>query len=355
MTRAIYTLGDAFDSFQQHSELGTESLKTYACARRHFFAFLRELPFARGLSVAGRKPESRDVKRLGTRKRDPDILLLFVDYLAGLAKRHRLAGSTVRLYTSSAIAWFAFMVEEGVLPDAFPAALAILRAKRRVTLIFPQMLSPRPSPEPPTDLALLIHHFDRTDIDMRLAPKEQRRQGLEALRNRALLYALASSGGRISEILRIDAKDVREAQVGSIGIWSVAMRGKDDGLRAQQVILRFTRPALHAMKEYLEARQEPLAKVLFVSHARTRPAARGSPLSPNAAWRIIQKASTDLGLKGIHPHTFRRWRGTQMLSAGVPIEQVQGYLNHRSIGTTRLYARAVDQAIERVAAITDPF
>jgi len=92
-----------------------------------------------------------------------------------------------------------------------------------------------------------------------------------------------------------------------------------------------------------------------VSHALTRPIFRGSPLSPNAAWRIIQMASKDLGLKGVHPHTFRRWRAAQMLSAGVPIEQVQGYLNHRSIGATRLYARAVDQAIERVAAITDPF
>jgi site-specific recombinase XerD len=44
-----------------------------------------------------------------------------------------------------------------------------------------------------------------------------------------------------------------------------------------------------------------------------------------------------------------------MLSAGVPIEQVQGYLNHRSIGTTRLYARAIDRTIEQGAAITDPF
>lgn len=73
-----------------------------------------------------------------------------------------------------------------------------------------------------------------------------------------------------------------------------------------------------------------------------------------AAWRIVRKASQDLGMSGIHPHVFRHWRGTQMLRQGVPIEQVQRYLNHCNIQTTRLYAKAVERTVERAAAMTDP-
>jgi integrase/recombinase XerD len=111
---------------------------------------------------------------------------------------------------------------------------------------------------------------------------------------------------------------------------------------------------LEAIEEYLEARQDPGARELFVSHAWNRPKARGKPLSPNSAWYMVRKAARDLGLPAIHPHDFRHWRATQMLRQGVPIDQVQGYLNHRSIRTTQLYAKTADQAIDQAGARTDP-
>jgi integrase len=108
------------------------------------------------------------------------------------------------------------------------------------------------------------------------------------------------------------------------------------------------------MKEYLKAQADPGAAALFVSHAKTRPEYRGSPLTPNAAWRMIQRAAKDLGLPHIHPHDFRHWRATQMLREGVPIDQVQRYLNHRSIQTTQLYAKTAEQQIDEAGARTSP-
>jgi site-specific recombinase XerD len=353
MTDKTYSLREAFDYFRAHSHLSARSLETYAYAKQRFFAFLESSPLARPLSVAGSGPESQPLSALGSHDEDVEILLWFINYLAEIAKKGRLGASTVRLYTHAMISWFAFMVDEMLLPETFPAALAISRARRRLAGKFPQSASQEGPPEPPRGIEDLIHGFDDPKIDLDKTPKEQHRQKLEGLRNRALLYALASSGGRISEILRLQAKDVRGAEVGEVGVWSVAVRGKGRG-GGRRVTLRFTPPALRAMQEYVQARQDPGAKELFVSHAWNRPRARGRPLSPNSAWYMIRKAARDLGLPAIHPHDFRHWRATQMLRQGVPIDQVQGYLNHRSIRTTQLYAKTADQAIDQAGATTDP-
>ena len=61
-----------------------------------------------------------------------------------------------------------------------------------------------------------------------------------------------------------------------------------------------------------------------------------------------------LGLPHIHPHDFRHWRAAQMLREGVPIDQVQRYLNHRSIQTTQLYAKTAEQQIDEAGARTSP-
>ena len=133
------------------------------------------------------------------------------------------------------------------------------------------------------------------------------------------------------------------------------MRGKGRGRYGRQVTLRFTRPTLSAMREYLKLRADPGATALLVSHAQTRPKSRGQPLSANAAWRIVQAAAISLGLSHIHPHDFRHWRATQMLSEGVALDQVQRFLNHRSIRTTQLHAKTAKRQVDGAGAKTSPF
>jgi site-specific recombinase XerD len=252
------------------------------------------------------------------------------------------------------VTWFAFLADELLLPDRFSAKASIARAQRRLRTYVPKSRSREAAPEPPEGIKELIRAFDSPSIPTSLPLKEQSRRKLEALRNRALLYALADSGARISEVLRLTADDIRGARVNDQGIWSIEVRGKGRGQHGRMVTLRFTSPALSAMKEYLKARADPSATALFVSHAKTRPEYRGTPLTPNAAWRVIQKAAKDLSLPHIHPHDFRHWRATQMLRAGVPIDQVQRYLNHRSIQTTQLYAKTAEQQIDEAGAKTSP-
>ena len=366
MPKSTYAFGEAFEYFRAQSNLSPGTLETYAYAVQHFFTFLEGSKNATPLSVAGSGAPDRALEALGGQAQDVNLLAWFVNYLGQeverahadrsvtRARERRLEPATVRLYAQAVITWFAFLADELLLPDRFPTAAAISRANRRLRTYVPRTMARESAPEPPEGMEALLRAFDPPEIDSSLPPKEQHRLKLEALRNRALIYALADSGARVSEILRLTADDVRGARVKRAGIWSVEVRGKGRGKHGRMVTLRFTSPTLSTMREYLKARQDPVATVLFVSHAKTRPKSRGRPLSANSAWRVVQQGAKELGLSHIHPHDFRHWRATQMLREGVPIDQVQRFLNHRSIRTTQLYAKTAEREVDAAGARTSP-
>jgi len=364
---ATLTLRQAFQRFVDQSNLSPGTLRAYAQAVQHFYAFLEGSRTAHSLSLAGPKAASRSLRRLGSAPEDVNLLTWFVSYLGRevrsanpkrskrAARELRLEPSTVRLYGQAALTWFAFLADELLIPKGFPAAAAIARAQRQLRTYVPSSQARDSAPEPPEGLGDLIHAFDAPAIPADMPLKEKYRRKLEALRNRALIYALADSGARISEILRLTADDVSGARLNRQGIWAVGVRGKGRGRYGRQVTLRFTRPTLSAMREYLKLRADPGATGLLVSHAQTRPKSRGQPLSANAAWRIVQAAAISLGLSHIHPHDFRHWRATQMLGQGVALDQVQRFLNHRSIRTTQLYAKTAERQVDEAGARTSPF
>lgn len=364
MTNRRFTLQESFDYFCAQSNLSLASLDTYRYAVKHFLEFLESSALAETLSISGPQPRDRLLEDLGSSRQNVNLIAWFVNYLGhevqptksrrGVERSLRLEPATVRLYGQAVITWFRFLADELLLPDRFPAAAAISQAHRRLRSFIPSTQARDSAPEPPEGIEHLIHAFDDVDLPDDLPAKEKRRRRLEQLRNRSLLYALADSGARVSEILRITADDVRGAKLNQQGIWQIPVRGKGRGRYGRQVTLRFTQPTLKSMQEYLETRGDPGATDLYVSHARTRPEYRGKPFSPNAVWRMIHSTSRKLGLPHIHPHDFRHWRATQMLQQGVPIDQVQRFLNHRSIRTTQLYAKTAEAAVDQAGARTSP-
>jgi integrase len=57
-----------------------------------------------------------------------------------------------------------------------------------------------------------------------------------------------------------------------------------------------------------------------------------------AVW--LKAALVRAGLKGITPHTFRHTMATRLVSAGMPIIEVQQQLGHRALASTLVYAHA---------------
>lgn len=358
------TLDEALDAFCAQSNLSPNTLQTYRHAVDHFIEYLETSQMARRTTLGGPDARSRRLTRLGSSKEDVNLLVWFVNYLgrdvevAGRRALPRLSAllepATVRLYGQAVVSWFRFMADELFLPESYPALSAMRKASRLLRTYVPASEARDGAPEPPEGLETLIRAFDEVDVDPEAAPKEAKRQELEILRNRALVYALADSGARVSEILRVSADEVRRARLNEQGIWQIRVRGKGRGRSGRLITLRFTRPTLDAMRDYLSARNDPGATVLFVSHAKTRPKYRGTPLSANAVWRVLRRTARDLGLSAIHPHDFRHWRATQMLQEGVPIDQVQRFLNHRSLRTTQLYAKTAERHVDEAGARTSP-
>jgi integrase len=366
MVRSNLTLQDAFDYFRRQSSLTPGSQTAYGYALKHFFTFLEHSDNAKDLSLAGPEPPTKSLQSLGQSSYDINLLLWFVTYLANEAQsprrrrshtvgHHGLEPATVRLYGQALITFFRFLADELLLPDAFPSTAAITRAQRRLRDIIPATQARDNAPEPPEGIEDLIHAFDEFDIPDDLSIREQHRLKLEALRNRALLYGLADSGARISELLRITPDDVRRASLNEEAIWKIEVKGKGRGKHGRTVTLRFTESTLMAMRDYLDARADPGATSLFVSHAKTRPDKKGVALSARAVWGLVGRAARKLGLPHIHPHDFRHWRATQMLQAGVPIDQVQRFHNHRSIRTTQNYARTAERQVDAAGQRTSPF
>lgn len=366
MTRHEMTLQEAFDYFRRQSSLSAGSQAAYGYALQHFYAFLEASEIAKDLSLTGPDPAQTKLDILGNSPFDINLLLWFVTYLTNEAQapqrlRKQKSGerglepATVRLYGQALITFFRFLGDELMLQEAFPTTAAITRAQRRLRDIIPATQARDNAPEPPEGIEQLIYAFDNVDIPEDLPSKEQKRQRLEALRNRALLYGLADSGARVSELLRITPDDVRRASINEAGIWKIEVRGKGRGKHGRTVTLRFTEPTLMAMRSYLGARADPGATDLFVSHAKTRPDKKGAPLSPRAVWGLIARSAKQLGLPHIHPHDFRHWRATQMLQAGIPIDQVQRFHNHRSIRTTQNYARTAERMVDEAGQISSPF
>lgn len=360
-----HSLQEAFDYFRAQSNLSDATLEMYGHALEHFFQFMETSDMAEPLSLAGSEPTNKPLNLLGSQRQDVNILGWFVNYLGKEARSsrprrkkktdaNRLEPASVRLYGQAMVTFFSFLADELLLSESFPAPAALTRALRTLRTYVPATEARDGAPEPPRGIEELIHAFDSPSIPESLPLKEVHRRKLESLRNRSLLYALADSGARVSEVLGVSADDIRGARVNRHGICQIRVRGKGRGRAGREITLRFTRPTLEAMRDYLSTRRDPGATALFVSHAKTRPKYRGKPMSANAVWRMIQRTSKRLGLPHIRPHDFRHWRATQMLRAGVPIDQVQRFLNHRSIRTTQLYAKTAEQHVDEAGARTSP-
>jgi len=204
-------------------------------------------------------------------------------------------------------------------------------------------------PQPPDHIEELIYYFDQQPRPPHLQkpdadPDSIHRWELTRLRNRALLHALAESGGRISEILSLDVDDfpVRYLDRGEVLRVEVSAKG------GHTYQLRFLN-ALPAIRQYLEAAGASLRATkgraaLFVA-TTVASTARGGPhrrLALGAARRRRPWAEK------LTPHDFRHWRATPLINAG-PRHGCR-ILGHRSVETiTGNYAHTDPQRLDDAA------
>ena len=163
-----------------------------------------------------------------------------------------------------------------------------------------------------------------------------------AIRDRALLELLYSTGARISEAVGLDVDDVdREARTVIL-----------DGKGGKQRLVPVGRPALAALDAYLVRVRTTLMK-------RSTPAlflnARGGRLSRQGAWLILKAAADRAGITTeVSPHTLRHSFATHLMEGGADVRVVQELLGHASVTTTQIYTLVTVNTLREVYATAHP-
>ena len=177
-----------------------------------------------------------------------------------------------------------------------------------------------------------------------------------ALRNRALLELLYSTGARISEAVGLDVDDV------DTHARSVLLRGKG----GKQRLVPVGRPAIAALDAYLVRGRPDLARRgrgTGSSPGRCAPGpggaiflnARGGRLSRQSAWQVLQDAAERAGItSAVSPHTLRHSFATHLLEGGADVRVVQELLGHASVTTTQIYTLVTVTALREVWAGAHP-
>jgi integrase/recombinase XerC len=148
--------------------------------------------------------------------------------------------------------------------------------------------------------------------------------GPAALRDRAILETLYSSGLRVSELTGLNWRDIDD-EVGMVLVRS----GKGNKDR----MVPIGEPALDALKAWRRAM--PKAWELdgpVITNLR------GGRLTPRAVEAILARRIVAAGLgSSITPHGLRHCFATHMLNSGADLRSIQEMLGHASLATTQRY------------------
>ncbi|MBA3243171.1 MAG: tyrosine recombinase XerC [Acidobacteria bacterium] len=159
-------------------------------------------------------------------------------------------------------------------------------------------------------------------------------------RDRAILEMLYGTGMRVSELTKLDIRDVdfRNRMV------------KVKGKRRKERIIPFGEPALHALLGYMTVRNTflhnaPLAEredeAVFLNYQGTR-------ITTRSVGRMVDKyILICAGIHDISPHSLRHSFATHLLDSGADLRDIQELLGHARLSTTQIYTHiSMEKLIE---------
>lgn len=227
------------------------------------------------------------------------------------ARLHRqgLAGRSIQRWLSATRAFYRYLLREGVARRNPASGVSAPRTGRRL----PKALT--------------------ADEATRLVSAAG--EGPWALRDRALLELLYSSGLRLSEAigLTLDALDLSEGLVRVIG------KG------AKSRIVPVGRPAREALTRWLTAR----AGLVTTTGTAVFIDPKGAPLKARDVQRLVQRWARRQGLdQPVHPHMLRHSFATHLLESSGDLRAVQELLGHANISTTQVYTHLDFQHLAKV-------
>lgn len=182
----------------------------------------------------------------------------------------------------------------------------------------------------PVDAIDLIKCQKKVKKPLSAKELEQLRSACESERDLAIVECLYSTAVRASELLQLDRDDI------SFEKDDIIVLGKGN---KERITYLNAKSHIH-LKNYLEMRTDD-NPALFVSSR-----APHERLTRRGLEDLINRIAATAKVEKVHPHRFRRTSATDLLNAGMPIEQVQELLGHKSIETTRIYCTVSQEAVK---------
>ena len=160
-------------------------------------------------------------------------------------------------------------------------------------------------------------------------------------RDRAILEMLYGTGVRVSELVKLDLRDI------DFRGRTIRVKGK----RRKERVVPFGEPALHALMRYLtEVRpaflnNAPAAErdeaAVFLNYQGTR-------ITTRSVGRMVDKyIKICAGIHDISPHSLRHSFATHLLDSGADLRDIQELLGHARLSTTQIYTHvSMEKLIE---------
>lgn len=242
--------------------------------------------------------------------------------------------------------WLAARVgqERGPAPATLARTVAALRAFGRFLAVTERLMAnPAVLLRSPRVGRKLPHYLESRDIEALLsAPAGVDEQ---ALRDRAILEMLYSTGMRVGELVAIEDRHLN--LIGSV----VLLRGKG----RKERLAPLGAPAVRAFEQYQVARDREHGRSVsgrasFLSCGTAKyHSGGGRRLSTRDVGRILSRHLAAAGLSPkTSPHTLRHSFATHLVQAGADIRAVQELLGHSSLNTTQIYTHLTIEALREV-------
>ena len=166
---------------------------------------------------------------------------------------------------------------------------------------------------------------------------------VSAIRDKAMVELLYSSGLRLAELVGLNAADMNA----NLGAGEVRVTGKGSKTR----VVPLGGYAIAALQAWIAVREQ-LAKTdepaLFVG-------LRGQRISPRVVQLRMKAWGVKLGItSNVHPHLLRHSFATHVLQSSGDLRAVQEMLGHASISSTQVYTHLDFQYLSKIYDAAHP-
>ncbi len=161
-------------------------------------------------------------------------------------------------------------------------------------------------------------------------------EGKYALRDRAILEIIYSSGLRVSELINIKILDIN-FEAGFITIM---------GKGSKERVVPINEYTLGTLKIYIENLRPLLlnkrkSPFLFLGKG-------GKPVTRQRVFQLVRDYSSKGLSTTISPHTLRHCFASHLLDGGVDLRALQKMLGHTDISTTQIYTKVTPERLKKV-------